>query len=731
MTKNSIVQTLSSGDAIRYTVEQDCLSGPVVAMPRDADAAVIDAQSGTAISTVWRERILLALWAFAAIGYFVWCWNTNHFGPAHLAGGAALILTLALLARGGLVRILGPVLVYDVLRSARRGRFILVRWLYAIGLLLLLLWVYAIWRTESFYYRQQAQNEFRQLARLAEQYFIAFSITQFCAVALLTPAYVAGAIAEEKEKKTLEFLLATDLENREIIFGKLVSRLGNLALFILTGLPVLSLIQFFGGIDPGLLLASFAATAITAVSLAGLSILNSVLRRRARDAIILTYLAAIGYLAATGATQLLKVTIAFYYGGLSWGGIDWGNVFDWFHAGNPIFGIYSIGMTIERGGPLDAVIGEELKRYAIFHGIVAIASITWAVLRLRAVALGSAAVVAAKPRRFARKIRQRRPIGLHPMTWKELWIEGRLRIGVFGRVLVGLLVGLGFVPVIIIALVFAFERTNLSSSAGWQEWIGVGFQQLWTRWDEVGQAMNIWLRVLNVVISSLMLLGVAVRAAGSIGAERDRDTLVSLMTTPLTTSEIMRAKWLGALWSVRGFLWWLGSVWLIALVFGGVNPLAIVLHVIAWCAPAMCFASIGLLFSASCRTTLRATTWTIVAAILAGGGHWLCMGMCCYTPIGLMARGSGNDIEWLLHFEWAMSPPIVFAWDAFREGNDLNWFGRDTFLLVYVVIATVIWSVLAMGLWSSALAQFEKLTHRGVMVRSPAIPGAPASRPTD
>ena len=35
---------------------------------------------------------------------------------------------------------------------------------------------------------------------------------------MLTPAYVAGAISEEKDRKTLEFLLATDLRNREIGF---------------------------------------------------------------------------------------------------------------------------------------------------------------------------------------------------------------------------------------------------------------------------------------------------------------------------------------------------------------------------------------------------------------------------------------------------------------------------------------------------------------------------------
>jgi ABC-type transport system involved in multi-copper enzyme maturation permease subunit len=673
--------------------------------------------------------VALGIWLLAAGGLAYRCISTGEFGPAHLAGAAALVISLALLARNGLVRILGPVLAYDVLRNARRGRFILMRWLYAIGLLLLLLWVYSIWRAEGFYRSQGLANDYREMTRLGESYFVAFSITQFLAVALLTPAYVAGAIAEEKEKKTLEFLLATDLENREIVFGKLVSRVGNLALFILTGLPVLSLMQFFGGIDPGLLMASFAATGITAASLAGLSILNSTLRRRARDAIVLTYLAAIGYLAATGATQFLKYTLGFY-GALNWGGIDWTRFFDWFHAGNPIFGVYAISETIATNGPLYSVIADVLERYAVFHGIVAVGSVTWAVLRLRAVALGQAAVVAAKPRRWIRKLSRRRPVGIQPMFWKELWIEGRLRFGVISRVLFALLVGASFIPVVIIFYVTVIDRANYQRYDGVFDWIGVIIGQVRAHWREIGGDLNVWLRVMNVVIGILMLLGVAVRAAGSIGAERDRDTLTSLMTTTLTTGEIMIAKWWGALWSVRSFLWWLIPVWLIAMVFGGVNPLAFFLHIVAFVAPAMCFTSIGLWYSARCRTTLRATAWTIATAILVGGGHWLCMGMCCYMPLAIIARGGGKGFEYILTGEFAVTPPFIFGWDPFREFSDLQMMGEARSMPVFAGVGIVAWCIAALIIWSAARVRFEKLTNRAEIER-PIRPPLVSLRVTD
>jgi ABC-type transport system involved in multi-copper enzyme maturation permease subunit len=152
--------------------------------------------------------------------------------------------------------------------------------LYATGLFLLLLWVYGLWTLDN----RTGQVEPQQLTALAEVFFAVYAVTQFVAVILLTPGYVAGCIADDKERRTIEFLLATDLANREIIFGKMIARIGNLMLFLITGLPVLSLIQFFGGIDPAILLLSFAATGLTMLGLIGISMIQSVQRKRVRDA---------------------------------------------------------------------------------------------------------------------------------------------------------------------------------------------------------------------------------------------------------------------------------------------------------------------------------------------------------------------------------------------------------------------------------------------------------------
>jgi hypothetical protein len=94
----------------------------------------------------------------------------------------------------------------------------------------------------------------------------------------------------------------------------------------------------------------------------------------------------------------------------------------------------------------------------------------------------------------------------------------------------------------------------------------------------------------------------------------------------------------------------------------------------------------------------------------------------------MFTRGSERGIEMFAFSELAMTPPFVFAFDAFREGNDLNWFSRDTFFLGYVLVALVVWCVLALIFWSLALARFDRLTHRAGMIRATTLPGPPTVR---
>ena len=119
------------------------------------------------------------------------------------------------------MHLFGPVLRYDLVCTARRARYFVMRFFYAL-LLFLVLYVFYIVKLKSITTEKIAH---KLLIDFAELFSYIYLLIQYLLVLIMTPAYVGSAIAEEKERRTLEFLLATDLRSQEIIFGKVASRL--------------------------------------------------------------------------------------------------------------------------------------------------------------------------------------------------------------------------------------------------------------------------------------------------------------------------------------------------------------------------------------------------------------------------------------------------------------------------------------------------------------------------
>ena len=137
----------------------------------------------------WIER--LGALALALIAAGAWKY-TSDISPAVLVVlWGLLILAAAILARRGWLKLFGPVLFYDMIRTARRGRYFLMRVFYA-GLLLFIL--FTVWLESN-----MAGSDHHQASFLALKFFEAFMLVQLVAVCVLTPAFVAGAISEEKK----------------------------------------------------------------------------------------------------------------------------------------------------------------------------------------------------------------------------------------------------------------------------------------------------------------------------------------------------------------------------------------------------------------------------------------------------------------------------------------------------------------------------------------------------
>ena len=88
------------------------------------------------------------------------------------------------------------------------------------------------------------------MATIGSGLFAAILWLQGIVILFLTPAFLAGAIAEDRQRKVLFYLLASPLSGAEIVLGKVAARLINLVVLVMVGLPVVSLCLFLGGIDP-------------------------------------------------------------------------------------------------------------------------------------------------------------------------------------------------------------------------------------------------------------------------------------------------------------------------------------------------------------------------------------------------------------------------------------------------------------------------------------------------
>jgi ABC-type transport system involved in multi-copper enzyme maturation permease subunit len=620
---------------------------------------------------------------------------------------------------GGFFLLFGPVLYYDLVRAGRRRRQILIRCVYAFLLLFLICWVYLMWVMD----RPGGQLTAQQMPMFASSFFYMFMVVQFVAVVILTPAYTAGAIAEEKDRKTLEFILATDLRNREIVLSKLASRLANLTLLLLTGVPILSALQFFGGVDPNLTVAGFAATALTMCSLAGLGIFCSVHARKPRDAISLTFLAYGAYLivstfAYIGVFIISKMGVTLTP---SWiPGTLPQDLAEWLAAGNIIVALIRLAETVNMGGgTVDKVLPELLGGYAIFHGLVAVGMPLWATARLRSVAMSEHESKPRKRRNPALPTRViRRPrIGRYPMLWKEIFAEPGMRLHWLGRIAVALLVLGSFAPAFLI-----FYFTILDPPAGQVP----SFKYL-------NEGMNIWARMAGPVAGSLTLLAVAIRAAGTISGERDKHTFDELLTSPLTSQAILFAKWLGSITSVRWGWAWLLLIWGAALVTGGINPIAPLLLVPAWLAYAAVFAGIGVWFSMTCSTSLRSTLWTLSTVLLVSAGHWLIMALFVYAPLAALggrSRVISDLTEWLADLELGQTPPVALGILAFHLEDFDQPYNRDFFTRIFgcCLWGIVVWAGAAVVLYVVAGLRFRVLTNRQAVLQ-PEVQLARSGRP--
>src|SRR5439155_15672858 len=258
------------------------------------------------------------------------------------------------------------------------------------------------------------------------------------------------------------------------------------------------------------------------VSLAALGTVNSLYAKKPRDAVMRTYLAAAAYLILSGLSWLLllpQLNLANFPSNEEWTSpIELENVVPWGSIGNPVAVIVQLIHGINKGGRLDLLLPPMLEKYAWFHGLLALGCGVLAVARFRAKVLEPRETVPKESRTKRKRTRLwsswtgRPPVSKRAVLWKEVFVDVKRRRHLVGWLASGIVFAAMFVPAI--HIVHFFGR----------------FWPLGTD-DSLAVMINYWVRGASAFLGCAMLLGVAVRAAGCVSGERDRQTLDGLLAT--------------------------------------------------------------------------------------------------------------------------------------------------------------------------------------------------------
>jgi ABC-type transport system involved in multi-copper enzyme maturation permease subunit len=445
----------------------------------------------------------------------------------------------------------GPVLYLEMLLAGRRGKQYVFRWIYAGWLVVQLLFLFAgYWLAMRLSWRMMmgGRPDPDASSRFAGSYIELFVVQQLILILLATPAFIAGAVTDEKTRGTLQHLLTADVTAWELVVGKLLGRMAQVAVLTLAGLPVVCFIGVFGGLDPVLLLAVAAVTLIPLFALAAASLLASVWSRQTRDAVLGLYAVGAaafcgGWLAERWYDTLASATPS---GGAAGSGVG---ILDVLHA---VMQPYRPLWVLQPAwGENDlAELGRRLLLAALAWGGLGLGCLMMAGWRLRPAYVRQMEAGGRRSRRWLGWwAARRRPVASEPLRWKERQVEGIAPLP-FLRAIPGWL-GITAVFVLTVVSSGAILVSNLpptvSAADLWRraaslDWMGV-VQIL----SQIGPAgPDFWWQGLVVMLVASLVVGI--RCSGAVSGERERQTWEALLLTPLETRELIRGK----LWGIIG-----------------------------------------------------------------------------------------------------------------------------------------------------------------------------------
>ena len=586
--------------------------------------------------------------------------------------------------------ILGPILGTELRAVARRARSYRLRSSLAIALSLAV--------GISFLMVGFATGgwlSIHETALMAEYVFAAIAGIQVVLTVGLVPTLLAGAIAQERERRTLDGLLTTHLSSAQIVLGKLLSGLLQYGSCLLTTLPLAILLCLLGGVDPRLVLLVYEGTASVAFFVAGLSLLVSTSERRASRAVNKTIAVVSAWFILPGVLKVFLPRVFL----LGWQWIKGCN--EWFEASSP----HSVAEALMTSGvgtrlieSIVWMIGLQLTLGCVF--------VIWSIARLRRCSQGQAEDPGLRRRLsplwtgLRRRLFGRPPCGSDPVLWKEIHtarMPGLVEI-------LAAIVGLGLVGLIGWGAYYFGRPAFLEQY--WAEAVSPRSDAKRTQFNHFLSHTSSWVEFFTLLI-------VAGIAAGTVTLERAQDTWDSLIASPLSGREILRAKMIATAWKVRWGIGLLVSLWGLGLVAGSVHPLGLgaavaVLGVSVWFMTA-----VGTCVSLMSRDSAQASNRALVPALVLSCSFLVCYFPSRYSSV-FMGVGSSPFVNWICLVSGGDIREVMSGAATFRRLDQLRITSYDSPLTVLAACLCSIAGFAVGAAWLSGIAfkRFDRVVGR-------------------
>lgn len=413
----------------------------------------------------------------------------------------------------------GPVFNREIITTPRSLRLYLTRAVYVAALFGL---VFTAW---LILFGSNQQSGLGDLARFGSAIFAVLAPLQLAIAVAFSALFTAAAVAQEKDRRTLDLLLMTNLSNFELVLGKLLASMLAVVVPALAAVALLMLITLLGGVSYGQVFRVVAVTFVSAAVAGSLGSTIALWRERTFQSLALTALLLVLWL--IGGEMIAAGVLGQQFGGLA--------AEDLAIAVSPMRAIFAALRPVS----VSAVAGDlpwwqaPVNLFLIVGVATTLLLNLWAIARVRVwnptqearqpAAEGDAEVTL--PEGIAKQDTSRR-VWDNPILWREIctWAYGK-------KIIVVRIAYLVIFTLCSLALLTALENTDpfYRASAGVV--------------SETARPL-VPLMVLGLILVNAL-------AVTSLTNERDLRTLDLLLVTDLTPKEIIFGKLGGILYNSK------------------------------------------------------------------------------------------------------------------------------------------------------------------------------------